>query len=242
MVEENNQVPWEMQHIFKELQNYRDTYRSYEEKSSSVADTTWADASERSYVSKSGKEMVKKAFEMAEKWHKWQMRKSWAEYITHPLTIACMTLPYSPGEVLLSSILLHDVLEDTKLTYADLQELSQEVADIVEWATKIRTISAWDNKNGWKEAKFETIRKILIASQRDIRILFLKVFDRLHNMITLDAQIKRMTTENSRRNSRYLCASSKKVLTQRSTSLPPMISHRSTRARGVGDNENFCRK
>lgn len=173
---------------FQELQNYRDTYRSYEDRS--VADIfselmLWAN-----YLSKSGKEMIKKAFEMAEKWHKGQMRKSGWEYITHPLTIACMTLPYSPGEVLLSSILLHDVLEDTKLTYADLQELSQEVADIVEWATKIRTISSWDNKNGWKEAKFETIRKILTASQRDIRILFLKVFDRLHNMITLDAQSK----------------------------------------------------
>ena len=142
-----------------------------------------------SYVSKSGKEMIEKAFKMAEKWHAWQLRKSGWEYITHPLTIACMALPYRPCEVLISSILLHDVLEDTVLTYADIVGISPEIADIVEGATKIRAV--WQSETGKEstnDAKFETIRKILVASQKDIRILFLKVFDRLHNMITLGAK------------------------------------------------------
>ncbi len=143
------------------------------------------------YISKSGKEMIEKAFRMAEKWHAGQLRKSGWIYITHPLTIACMTLPYKPCEVLLSSILLHDVLEDTVLTYTDISNIiSPEVADIVEGATKIRSVwqTETEKESPADEAKFETIRKILIASEKDIKILFLKVFDRLHNMITLDAK------------------------------------------------------
>lgn len=185
ILEENTQVKKNTT-FFEELQNYRDTYRSYEQRTVAEIFTelmVWAN-----YLSKSGKEMVKKAFEMAEKWHKGQMRKSGGEYITHPLTIACMTLPYRPDEVLLSSILLHDVLEDTDMTYLNLLALSPEVADIVEWATKIRAVWSQTENNSSDEAKFETIRKILTSSQKDIKILFLKVFDRLHNMLTLDAK------------------------------------------------------
>lgn len=103
-----------------------------------------------------------------------------------------MSLPHKPCEVLIASILLHDVLEDTNLTYDDLVNIHPAVADIVEGATKIRAVSrAGEEDFSPEEAKFETIRKILVASHKDIRILFLKVFDRLHNMITIDA----MSTE-----------------------------------------------
>lgn len=88
--------------------------------------------------------------------------------------------------MLLGATLLHDILEDTDETYESVAAIHPEIANIVEWATKIR--SAWRQSTvGFspEQARFETIRKILVASQRDIRILYLKIFDRSHNMMTL---------------------------------------------------------
>lgn len=99
-------------------------------------------------------------------------------------------LQYQPDAELIAATLLHDTLEDTSVLMRDIQEISPEVAELVEWATKI-----WCVRDEWsmeyltpEQEKFETIRKILTASQKDIRILFLKIFDRLHNMITIDAK------------------------------------------------------
>lgn len=99
-----------------------------------------------------------------------------------------MMLPYRPCPFLLSATLLHDVLEDTDETYESIVNIHPDIATIVEGATKIRSASR-DDPSGFsrEQAQFETIRKILIASQKDIRILFLKIFDRSHNMITVDA-------------------------------------------------------
>ncbi|MCB9807298.1 hypothetical protein H6768_05485 [Candidatus Peribacteria bacterium] len=61
--------------------------------------------------------------------------------MTHPLTIACMSLHHKPCEILIAAILLHDVLEDTELTYDDIKAIHPAIADIVEGATKIRAVS-----------------------------------------------------------------------------------------------------
>lgn len=100
-----------------------------------------------------------------------------------------MMLPYRPCPFLLSATILHDVLEDTTETFESIYNIHPDIANIVEGATKIRTASR-ENPTGLSPelARFETIRKILIASQKDIRILFLKIFDRSHNMITIDAK------------------------------------------------------
>ncbi len=143
---------------------------------------------ECNYISGEGKDLIRQAYAMAKRWHKGQVRKTGVPYITHPLTVACMMLPYRPCPMLLSATLLHDILEDTDETYESIAQIHPEIANIVEWATKIRWASQ-DNPTWFstEQARFETIRKILIASQKDIRILFLKIFDRSHNMITVDA-------------------------------------------------------
>lgn len=140
------------------------------------------------YISGEGKDLIREAYAIAKRGHGKQLRKSGALYITHPLTVACMMIPYRPDPMLLSATLLHDVLEDTDETYESIVNIHPDIATIVEGATKIRSASR-DDPSGFsrEQAQFETIRKILIASQKDIRILFLKIFDRSHNMITVDA-------------------------------------------------------
>ncbi len=140
------------------------------------------------YISGEGKDLIREAYTIAKRGHEKQKRKSGAPYITHPLTVACMMIPYRPDPMLLSATLLHDVLEDTDETYESIANIHPDIANIVEGATKIRSASR-DDPSGFsqEQARFETIRKILIASQKDIRILFLKIFDRSHNMITVDA-------------------------------------------------------
>lgn len=124
--------------FFQELKDYRDRYRSYEAKTPEEIYGELLDGLE--YIEASEKDMIKKAFQMAEKAHEGQLRKSGRAYITHPLTIACMAIPYRPCAILISSILLHDVLEDTTYTYDDIASIDPAVAHIVEGATKIRTV------------------------------------------------------------------------------------------------------
>lgn len=186
ILEENTQVKKNTT-FFEELESYRQHFRSYEERP--IDDIyaeliNWLD-----HIDTNGKKIIESAFSIAKKAHEGQIRISGKPYISHPLTIACMTLPYSPCEFLISAILLHDVLEDTDVTYEELHNFNPTIAHIVEWVTKIRTSSELERGHEWREEEnFETIRKILVASQKDIRILFVKIFDRLHNMITIDVR------------------------------------------------------
>ncbi len=171
---------------FADYDAYVLKYREYEKRD---PDDLFSELlQECDYISGEWKDLIKQAYTIAKRGHLNQLRKSGAPYITHPLTVACMMLPYRPDPMLLSATLLHDVLEDTEETYESIFDIHPDIANIVEWATKIRSASRDDPSGFSKEqARFETIRKILIASQKDIRILFLKIFDRSHNMITIDA-------------------------------------------------------
>ena len=171
--------------FFEELTEYKKNYSSYENRS--IEDIYTELTSGLNHIDANGKKIIESAFSLAKKAHEGQKRISGKPYITHPLTIACMALPYSPCEFLISAILLHDVLEDTDITFEDIYAFNPIIAEIVEGATKIKTASKSEKGNtGREEANFETIRKILVASQKDIRILFLKVFDRLHNMLSME--------------------------------------------------------
>jgi GTP diphosphokinase / guanosine-3',5'-bis(diphosphate) 3'-diphosphatase len=171
---------------FADYKSYVEKYRGYEDRDpDNIFDEL---IRETDYISGEGKDLIRQAYEIAKKWHAWQLRKSGAPYITHPLTVACMMLPYRPCPMLLGAALLHDVLEDTKETFESIAAIHPDMANIVEWATKIRWASRKDpNGLAPEQARFETIRKILVASQKDIRILYLKIFDRSHNMITIES-------------------------------------------------------
>lgn len=125
---------------------------------------------------------VKKAYELAEKAHKEQKRESGEPYIIHPLNV-CMNLTlFKADGATLCAGLLHDVVEDTKYTLEDIEkEFGPDVAHLVDGVTKISNLH-FDSK---EEATNANIRRIINSLNDDVRIIIIKLCDRLHNMQTL---------------------------------------------------------
>ena len=133
--------------------------------------------------SKKDKNILQKAFDMASAGHINQKRDSGEPYITHPLHVAIYLSELSMDLETIVSAILHDLIEDTDITYNDLKkEFGKEIADIVDGVTKLDKI----NYNSKEEAKADAIRKMVIAMSKDIRVLILKLADRLHNIETID--------------------------------------------------------
>ena len=133
-----------------------------------------------------------KALELALTAHDGQLRKSGEPYIIHPILVAAITASISNDETMVQAALLHDVVEDTSFDREDLErEFGEDVTHMVEGLTKIVEIrdeelaAAGSNERLINSAL--TFRKMLIASIKDIRVLVIKLCDRLHNMLTLDA-------------------------------------------------------
>ena len=126
---------------------------------------------------------LKKAYDLASEGHSDQKRHSGEPYITHPLHVALYLSNLSMDIETIVSAILHDLIEDTDITYKDLKkEFGKEVADIVDGVTKLDKI----NYNSKEEAKADAIRKMVIAMAKDIRVLILKLADRLHNIETIE--------------------------------------------------------
>jgi len=125
---------------------------------------------------------IQAAYEFAKKAHVYQRRKSGEPFISHPLEVAKIVHSLlGLDEASIIAALLHDVVEDTEYSLKDIEELfGEEVMQIVNGLTKIEIF----NKSKGS-ANVETLRKILLASAKDIRILLIKLCDRLHNMRTL---------------------------------------------------------
>ena len=129
------------------------------------------------------KKVLKKAFELASTGHKEQTRHSGEPYITHPLNVAIYLSNLSMDLETITSAILHDLIEDTDITYDQIKkEFGLEIADIVDGVTKLDKI----NYNSKEEAKADAIRKMVIAMSKDIRVLILKLADRLHNIETIE--------------------------------------------------------
>jgi guanosine-3',5'-bis(diphosphate) 3'-pyrophosphohydrolase len=135
---------------------------------------------------------TKKALELSTRAHEGQFRKSGEPYIVHPILVAAITAAFSNDETMVQAALLHDVVEDTHYEIEDLRgEFGDDVVHLVEGLTKIVQIR--DEKlvpSGSDERLINSalsFRKMLIASIKDIRVLVIKLCDRLHNMLTLDA-------------------------------------------------------
>jgi RelA/SpoT family (p)ppGpp synthetase len=135
---------------------------------------------------------IRKALEFGIKAHEGQKRKSGEDYIIHPILVAVITSFFEKDEDVITAAILHDVVEDTAYTIDYIKEnFSQEVANLVEGLTKIVNIrenSLIPSTSKEKLTKSAlTFRKMLLASIKDIRVLLIKLCDRLHNMLTLDA-------------------------------------------------------
>ena len=143
-------------------------------------------------TSKFDKTKIEKALNFAIKAHENQFRKSGEPYIIHPILVATITSFFSDNEDMIISALLHDVVEDTEYSLSDISSLfGEEVAHLVEGLTKIVNIREESLVPSYSDEKLAksalSFRKMLLSSIKDIRVLVIKLCDRLHNMMTLDA-------------------------------------------------------
>ncbi len=124
--------------------------------------------------------LIERAYRTAEHYHTGQLRKSGDAYITHPLAVATILAELGMSEATLCAALLHDTVEDTSYTVEQLTaDFGPEIAAMVDGVTKLDKIQYGES------AKAETIRKMVLAMSKDIRVLVIKLADRLHNMRTI---------------------------------------------------------
>ena len=128
---------------------------------------------------------LRHAWEVGAAAHAGQTRKSGEPYITHPVAVAQVLAELGLDVETLVAAILHDTIEDTPLTHAEIVEaFGESVAELVEGVTKLDKLSFRDRQ----EAAAESFRKMLLAMSRDLRVIMIKLADRLHNMRTLGAQ------------------------------------------------------
>jgi GTP pyrophosphokinase len=136
----------------------------------------------RSRRPKADVKMIEKAFEMADAAHSGQLRKSGDPFISHPLGVATILGGLGLDETTIAAALLHDAVEDTPLALPDVErEMGFDVASLIDGVTKLERIRF----RSAEQSRAESLRKMIVATARDVRVLLIKIADRLHNMRTL---------------------------------------------------------
>ena len=130
-------------------------------------------------------ERIRAAYNTATIAHSGQKRKDGTPYVTHCIAAADISVDMGLDEDSIVAALLHDVIEDTPLTHADIaHQFGEPVADIVEGVTKLTRVQYTSKE----DEQMENLRKMLLAMAKDIRVILIKIADRLHNMRTMDYQ------------------------------------------------------
>ena len=160
-------------HAVKSQEDYEDPNRLYDMLIARI----------RKYHPSTDVSMIEKAYKLAVKAHGDQRRKSGEPYIIHPLWVAIILADLEMDKETIAAGMLHDVVEDTKFTEEDIRrEYGDEVALLVDGVTKLGRLSYSSDK---LEVQAENLRKMFLAMAKDIRVIIIKLADRLHNMRTL---------------------------------------------------------
>ena len=160
-------------HAVKSQEDYEDPNRLYDMLNARI----------RKYHPSTDVSMIEKAYKLAVKAHGDQRRKSGEPYIIHPLWVAIILADLEMDKETIAAGMLHDVVEDTKFTEEDIRrEFGDEVALLVDGVTKLGRLSYSSDK---LEVQAENLRKMFLAMAKDIRVIIIKLADRLHNMRTL---------------------------------------------------------
>lgn len=139
----------------------------------------------RSYNPNADFDKIRMAYEYAAKAHQGQLRKSGEPYIIHPLAVAQIVAELRLDPESIQAALLHDCIEDTSATHEEIAKLfSPMVADLVEGVTKLTRVQFTTKE----DEQMENLRKMLMAMSKDIRVILIKIADRLHNMRTMEYQ------------------------------------------------------
>lgn len=132
------------------------------------------------------RQMIKDAYQMAKKYHEGQMRKSGEDYIHHLLEVGYILAKLQAGPATIAAGFLHDVIEDTDATFEEVQnKFGEDVSKIVESLTKIQRMKL--SHREYEDFEAEDHRKIFLGMAKDVRVIIIKLADRLHNMRTLSS-------------------------------------------------------
>jgi guanosine-3',5'-bis(diphosphate) 3'-pyrophosphohydrolase len=147
-----------------------------------------------SYNENADFDLINRAYLLAEEKHRGQKRNSGEDYIIHPLHVALILADMNMDTPTIIAGLLHDVIEDTDVTYEEVKdEFGEEIADLVDGVTKLKKLN-YKNK---EEKQAENIRKMVLAMAKDIRVIIVKLADRLHNMRTLEYMTEKKKIEKA---------------------------------------------
>jgi guanosine-3',5'-bis(diphosphate) 3'-pyrophosphohydrolase len=136
----------------------------------------------RNYNPRCNADLIRRAYAYGMKMHEGQTRKSGEPYFTHPVAVAAILTEQRLDDATIVTALLHDTIEDTRSTYADLAAMfGEEVAELVDGVTKLTNLQLSNTES----QQAENFRKLFMAMSRDLRVILVKLADRLHNMRTI---------------------------------------------------------
>ncbi len=149
----------------------------------------------RNYNPKTNAELIRKAYAYGRKMHAGQYRRSGEEYFTHPVEVAAILTEQQLDDATIVTALLHDTIEDTKSTYGEIAEqFGAEIAELVDGVTKLTNLQLTSSET----KQSENFRKLFMAMSKDLRVILVKLADRLHNMRTIRSLAEDKQAQKSR--------------------------------------------
>lgn len=149
----------------------------------------------RNYNPKTSADLIRRAYDYGRRMHEGQVRRSGEPYFTHPVAVAAILTEQRLDDATIVTALLHDTIEDTKSTYAEVARLfGDDIAELVDGVTKLTNLQLSSTAN----QQAENFRKLFMAMSRDLRVILVKLADRLHNMRTIRFQSPEKQVQKAR--------------------------------------------